>query len=82
MELVCSGDCVDSECVELTQRESEVCSLICRSEEPISFTQLKQATNFHQEIVSRIVRRLMIHGVVKRSGTRYECDCRFPTKAL
>jgi predicted transcriptional regulator len=77
LELVCSAGCSELDCVELTERESTVCNLICRSEKPISFSQLKQASNFHQEIVSRIIHRLIVHHVVKRSDSGYECDCKF-----
>ena len=67
MELVCcSGNCDLSECVELTDRESFVCKAICFSESPVSFSDLKRATHVHQEILSRILRRLVVHGVVKK----------------
>jgi DNA-binding IclR family transcriptional regulator len=71
--LVCSADNHDaSECVELTEREYSVCKAICDASDSISFTQLKQATRLHQEVLSRIVRRLVTHGVItKRGDGRY-----------
>jgi len=78
MQTVCAcDDGIGCECVELTDRELSVCSTICASPEPISFTELKQSTNLHQEIVSRIVKRLTIHGLVTRADGKYQgkCDC-------
>lgn len=67
MPLACpSRDCA-GECVDLTARESEVCRAICSSEAPISFTELKEWTNLHQEVVSRVVRRLSIYGLVRKT---------------
>lgn len=68
MELVCcSGNRDLTECVELTDRESFVCKTICFSDNPVSFSELKRATQVHQEILSRILKRLLIHGVVKKA---------------
>jgi DNA-binding HxlR family transcriptional regulator len=76
MQLVCSTGCCNLEDrVELTDRESSVCDLICASQEPISFTQLKESTNLHQEIVSRLVRRLTIHGLVSKVEGKYKGEC-------
>ena len=76
MQLVCSSkDCDPDECVELTSTELSVCKVICGSQEPISFTQLKESTNLHQEIVSRVVRRLAIHGLVKKVEGKYTGQC-------
>ncbi len=74
--MVCrSGDCVESDCVQLTERESSVCNVICSSEQPVSFGQLKDSTNLHQEILSRIIHRLVIHGVVRKADGRYKGEC-------
>lgn len=76
MRCVCSSeDCSRDECVELTERESAVCSVICNSAEPVSFTQLKEATKLHQEVVSRVVRRLAVHGLVSKVEGRYRGNC-------
>jgi hypothetical protein len=53
-------------CVELTQREYTVCSEICAASSSISFSELKQRSAFHQEILSRILRRLEVHGLVQK----------------
>ena len=77
MKLVCSSqDCNPNDCVELTSRESSICDAICNSPEPVSFTQLRESTNLHQEIVSRAVRRLAIHGLVRKVDGRYQGRCR------
>lgn len=71
----CAEDCLAPDCVQLTERESNVCSIICRSTGPISFGKLKEATALHQELVSRIVRRLMIHGLVRKTDGGYLGEC-------
>jgi DNA-binding HxlR family transcriptional regulator len=73
---VCSkSDCSEAECVELTERESSVCNVICASSAPISFGGLRESTGLHQEIVSRIVRRLLIHGLIRKADGRYIGEC-------
>jgi hypothetical protein len=73
MVLVCSSDNRDlGQCVELTDREFSVCNFICDSPAPVSFSQLRRSTELHQEILSRIVRRLVIHGVVAKEEGRYK----------
>jgi predicted transcriptional regulator len=72
MAQVCSsGNCDAGECVDLTTRESSVCQIICGAQEPISFTKVKDSSNLHQEIVSRIVRRLVIHGLVSKEEGKF-----------
>ena len=76
--LVCrAGSCLDeADCVQLTDRESSVCNVICSSNEPISFAKLRESTSLHQEIVSRTVRRLMIYGLVRKvDDGRYKGQC-------
>ena len=76
MELVCASEnCDSNECVELTSRESSVCDIICSAPEPVSFTQLKESSGLHQEIVSRVVRRLTIHGLVRKVEGKYQGEC-------
>lgn len=76
MRLVCaSANCDPGECVELTTRESIVCDVICGSPEPVSFTRLKASTSLHQEIVSRVVHRLAVHGLVEKVDGRYQGRC-------
>ncbi len=69
------GGCDNDECVQLTPREAQVCITLCRSTEPMSFTQLKEQLGMHQEILSRVVRRLAIHGVVAKVNGRYQGKC-------
>jgi predicted transcriptional regulator len=76
MALTCCGaECVQDDCVQLTERESSVCKLICGSTEPITFGRLKEATSLHQEVVSRIVRRLILHGLVTKTDHGYSGEC-------
>ena len=78
MPLVCStGTCSSDDCVELTDREFSVCTTICNSQQPVSFMQLRDSTNLHQEIVSRVVRRLSIYGLVSKVDGKYQgkCEC-------
>lgn len=77
MVLVCGSNCSQSECLELTDREASVFKMICGSEKPVSFTLLKRYSNLHQELVSRIIKRLVRHSVVKKTNSGYACDCRF-----
>ena len=69
------GGCDNEDCVQLTPREAQVCITLCRSAEPLSFTQLKEASGLHQEVLSRIVRRLTIHGVAAKVDGRYQGRC-------
>ena len=68
-------DCLDEGCVQLTERESSVCNFICSSKGPVSFGELKQGTALHQEIVSRILRRLVTHGLVTKTDEGYLGEC-------
>ncbi len=52
-----------------------VCNVICNSSEPVSFSELRKTTSLHQEVVSRIVRRLAIHGLVKKVDGKYQSLC-------
>jgi DNA-binding HxlR family transcriptional regulator len=62
--------------VELTDRESSVCEIICQSPHPVSFTQLKTSSNLHQQVVSQTLRRLVIHGLVTKEKGRYKGLCK------
>lgn len=77
MVLVCGSNCGQSDCLELTDREASVFKMICSSEKPISFSLLKRSSNLHQELVSRIIKRLIRHSVVRKTHSGYACDCRF-----
>jgi DNA-binding HxlR family transcriptional regulator len=76
MNLVCASPrCDPDECIELTSREALVCDIVCKAKEPVSFTQLKESTELHQEILSRIVRRLAVYGLVRKVDGKYEGEC-------
>ena len=62
-------------CVSLTERESNVCRTVCDSTAPVSFTQLKTTTSLHQEILSRIIRRLLTYGLVSKTDGGYRSLC-------
>ena len=69
--------CARDDCVDLTEREALVCKFIRDSSEPISFSELKREAGLHQELVSRIVRRLVTYGLAEKAGGRYRslCSC-------
>jgi DNA-binding HxlR family transcriptional regulator len=71
----CSEGCAGDDCVQLTDREASVCVMLCASAEPMSFSQLRKELALHQEILSRIVRRLTVHGLVAKVGGRYRGRC-------
>jgi DNA-binding HxlR family transcriptional regulator len=77
LELMCGpGPCAEEDCVELTERESSICRTICDAPQPISFGELKASTSLHQEVLSRAVRRLIIHGLIrKETDGRYKGEC-------
>jgi DNA-binding HxlR family transcriptional regulator len=76
MAMACRlDDCSNVDCVQLTEREFSVCALICSSDGAVSFGQLKETTTLHQELVSRIVRRLMVHGLVEKTDAGYLGKC-------
>lgn len=52
-----------------------VCNVICGAPEAISFSELRRTTSLHQEVVSRIVRRLTVHGLVKKVDGKYQSLC-------
>ena len=65
--------CTSGNCVDLTEREFAVCRSICASSQPVSFSELKLQSSLHQEILSRILRRLTIYRVIQKVGEgKYE----------
>jgi len=63
--------CSGPDCLQLTEREAQVCVAICASSEPVAFSTLKEALGFHQEIVSRILRRLINYKEIEKVRGRY-----------
>jgi DNA-binding HxlR family transcriptional regulator len=46
--------------------------MICTSPQPLGFSTLKRASGFHQEVLSRILRRLVNYGAVRKAEGRYQ----------
>ena len=63
--------CESPDCLQLTEREARVCSMVCASAEPMAFSTIKENLGFHQEIVSRILKRLVNYGAVRKVEGRY-----------
>jgi len=67
--------CGREDCVQLTPREAQVCLAICKSGGPVTFSELKNDLGLHQEVLSRIVRRLTVYGLAAKVDGRYEGKC-------
>ena len=63
--------CESPDCLQLTERETQVCTTICTSSEPVTFSELKVKLGYHQEVVSRILRRLVNHRAIEKVSGRY-----------
>jgi predicted transcriptional regulator len=63
--------CTNPDCLQLTERETQVCMAICTSKEPVTFSALKKTLGYHQEVVSRILRRLVNHRAIEKVKGRY-----------
>ena len=74
MSVMCcpSGSRSSSDCLQLTEREARVCMTICNSPEPVTFSAVRATLGYHQEVVSRILKRLMNHGVVEKVRGKYQ----------
>jgi DNA-binding HxlR family transcriptional regulator len=44
---------------------------VCGSQEPVAFSALKATLGYHQEVLSRILKRLMNHGAIVKVRGRY-----------
>ena len=64
--------CDSPDCLQLTEREAQVCMAICSSEEPVAFSALKDRLGYHQEVVSRILKRLVTHGAIEKFRGKYK----------
>ncbi len=70
----CAASCCSGgDFIQLTDRERAVFRTICESKVPIGFSAVKRVVGFHQEIVSRILRRLVNHGAVEKADGKYHC---------
>lgn len=68
----CSEEYDEVDCLQLTEREAFVCGYIC-SRDVVSFSALRRASNLHQEVLSRIIKRLIRYGQVKKTYSGYSC---------
>jgi predicted transcriptional regulator len=64
--------CESPDCLQLTDREMSVCSTICFSKEPLAFSTIKRTVGYHQEVVSRILKRLINYGAIQKVRGRYQ----------
>ena len=67
----CAAECNANNCLQLTDREMLVCETVCNSSKPLSFSSVKRSVGLHQELVSRILRRLTTHGAIEKAQGRY-----------
>lgn len=63
--------CSSPDCLQLTEREIQVCSTICSSSEPVAFSTIRDSLGYHQEVVSRILRRLVNYKAVEKVRGKY-----------
>jgi predicted transcriptional regulator len=63
--------CEGADCLQLTERELRVCETVCGSTEPLGFSAVKRSVGLHQELVSRILRRLAIYGAIEKVHGKY-----------
>ncbi len=63
--------CGSPDCLQLTEREARVCKTICSSDEPVAFSSIRNGLGYHQEVVSRILKRLLNHGAIEKVSGRY-----------
>ena len=63
--------CDGPDCLQLTERETRVCMEICDSEDPVTFSALKTRLGYHQEVISRILKRLVNHGAIEKFRGKY-----------
>jgi len=64
-------DCDSGDCLQLTPREEAVCSTVCESGTPLSFSKIKERSGLHQEVLSRILRRLSVYGALEKVDGNY-----------
>jgi DNA-binding HxlR family transcriptional regulator len=44
---------------------------VCSSAEPVAFSALKNGLGYHQEVISRILRRLLNYGAIEKVRGKY-----------
>jgi len=63
--------CESPDCLQLTDREERVCLTVCTSAEPVAFSTVKNEVGYHQEVLSRILRRLVTYRAIEKVGGKY-----------
>ncbi len=63
--------CESPDCLQLTEREAAVCTTVCVSNRPVAFSTIRNAVGYHQEVVSRILKRLVNHGAIEKVRGKY-----------
>jgi predicted transcriptional regulator len=72
MSSCCSASvCGSPNCLQLTERESQVCETVCASPEGVTFSTLKETLGYHQEVVSRILKRLLNYRAIEKFRGKY-----------
>lgn len=59
----------------LSPRDIEVCEFICDSPSPLRFNEIKKEVGIHQEKLSRVLKRLVVHGYVTKFDSKYMKCC-------
>lgn len=68
----CVASCEGGDRLQLTERELQVCETICSSAEPVGFSAVRKSVGLHQELVSRILKRLTIYGAIEKVQGKYK----------
>lgn len=61
--------------VGLNERDINVCQIVCYSKIPMGFNEIRRQTAIHQEILSRILKRLQFRGYIKKIQSKYYRCC-------
>jgi len=64
-------DCDSGDCLQLTPREEVICTTVCESGTPLSFSKIRERSGLHQEVLSRILRRLSVYGALEKVDGNY-----------
>ncbi|TLY05811.1 MAG: hypothetical protein E6K95_00935 [Thaumarchaeota archaeon] len=64
-------DCDSGDCLQLTPREEVICGTVCESGTPLSFSKIRERSGLHQEVLSRILRRLSVYGALEKVDGNY-----------
>lgn len=59
----------------LSDRDIELCEMICDSPVPLGFNQIRKHTGIHQEKLSRSLKRLVQYGYVLKFEAKYGRCC-------